>query len=305
MDDLTHHTAYPVPPQEDSNNPLAPTPLRDRRDEQQFEDEAQKAARDYQRAARQPIENRAAPASENLAEKPGSQLGDLDYHLVGYRPRPGTEGQMVALPPYVRSYKGSGENTYVFIVPAGLRPKNWPVSKPLGSDHGHGPAAIRAHAWAIYADLLHAMHMEQLTFERKLHPGTIDDAAERVRENWDKRAKARNRILRHAHDIQHRNELLREVLEWSALNNHPPMAALTREHAYAFLMTNGETMDRQRELRAMLSEVYKAGIAHGYADTNIALRLQLPATSGRTLRQVSDLHHRLHVFAAVPHMAPE
>lgn len=221
-----------------------------------------------------------------------------DFRTAGYRPRPETSGKgkqglesvLVTLPPYVRAYKSGTDTTYVMIVPAGVRPKNWPPSIPLGSDKGQGPGAIREKAWALYGELLHAMHREQLDFERKLHPAGVEDGIDRYKESVKyMKATMAERI--------HRDKLLKKLKEWVAENAHPPMATITHEHVYAFLMTAGDTHDEQRALKAMLSEVYKAGIRAGYTDHNPTLGLRLPAASGRTMKQVHDMRARLRIFA--------
>lgn len=240
-----------------------------------------------------------------------------DYRIAGYTPRlpshddaamresksssasedTGGFKPLVTLPPYVVSFGGGKETGYAFVVPAGVRPRHWPVSMSLGSDGGKGAAGIRAKAWAVYAELLHAMHKEELAFERKIHPGTLKDAAERFRESHEfsyRPSDERNELEDH----------LDLILDWADLNDQPPMATITQPHAYAFLMSRGETLEEQAKLADLMSHLYDAGIKAGYTDINIMKGLTLPAAEGRTMKSHLDLAADFHIFARPPALKP-
>jgi hypothetical protein len=265
----------------------------------------------------------AAPKLNTPKPTPGGRTPrkpkqEEDFHRAGYlvaeedRAPSGarTPTVMVTLPPYVIAYPaGEGVHTYAFVVPAGLRPKNWPALRQLGSDHGQGPGAIRAHAWNLYGELLHAMHMQQREFENQLHPATLRDAAERYREDYNRRQRAHDREekaerQRHLEYGGKIHKVIDKILDWAELNAFPPMATIGPEHVFAFLLTYGETHNEQRELKAGLSELYKTGMRHGYTDTNPTLGLRLPAASGRTPAQIADIRQDLRVFTRPPLLHP-
>lgn len=227
---------------------------------------------------------RESKSSSALPPSPASE--DVD----GFKP-------LVTLPPYVVSFGGGKETGYAFVVPAGVRPRHWPVSMPLGGDGGKGAAGIRAKAWAVYAELLHAMHKEELAFERKIHPGTLKDAAERFRESHE----FAYRLPDEQDAVEEQLDL---ILDWAELNDEPPMATITQPHAYAFLMSRGETLEEQAELADLLSHLYDVGIQAGYTDINIMKGLTLPAAEGRTMKSHLDLAADFHIFARPPALKP-
>lgn len=221
-----------------------------------------------------------SPALRRKQEKAAE--GDADGEEKEYQPE-------VALPPYVMAYSVGNSKSYVFVVPRFMRPKSWPTVIPLGNDHGKGPGLILSKAWALYSSLLHAMHEEQLKFERELHPATLKDVVKKYEESDDYKnqpAEKKNRFAK----------ILKEVTEWSEKNQDPVIGSITPEHIHGFFLEYGPTHAERLELKSIFITLYEKAIDLGYIDTNVAAKAPMPHPKWEYIREANAIPRYLDMF---------
>jgi len=222
-------------------------------------------------------------------EKPRDHTArDFDAASNTHQPHP-----HIALPPYLIANKAGSETSYSFVLPESMRPKSWPIATPLGSDHGHGPQEIAQKAWALYSHALHDMYVERAALKNDLHPATIKDVVREYKETPAYKNKP-------AESREIEDDNIHEILEWSDLNGHPPVATIAPEHMHAMLMTHGGDNASRMALRDTMVALYDHAAAKGYVHNNPATLTPLPHPQWHEAVKHAPIPVPVHIFAYKP-----
>lgn len=180
----------------------------------------------------------------------------------------------IELPPYTIFRQRKGWRSYYFSVPKSKCPEGWiPVIK-IGNDDTMGIDEIIKKAKDLKVQFDKIKTQNELQIERKPVKGTMPDIVN-IYEDSKFFKKLRKNTQR---DYK---TYIREILAWSTRAGHPQISDLTTKGISLFLDRFEPTPEKQKQMKNVLSMLFKIAIREGYVIENLAVRVSLMAEKKR------------------------
>jgi len=204
----------------------------------------------------------------------------------------------IALPPYIVATKGDGETMYTLVLPDSVRPISWPIATPIGGDAGKGAQSISGKAWSLYGEALTALHAEQMEKHKKednkdIAAITLGEVAESYRKTTE--YKKMPDMERDSHDMN-----THKMMDWSAINGHPPIQTIMPEHVRAMLMKHPGDDDSTAAMKESMVALYDHAIELGYVKFNPAASAPLPDAQWKAAVKRNPISTKIDMFGSHP-----